>query len=62
MTFQKKTRIPIYGKLKNFVIHPELDQGLSRMAEEKECSVSSLIRRFCREGLEREMSTARTPN
>jgi len=57
MRLKQEKRIPAYGKLRNFIIDADLDQRLSTAAEDQKCSVSSLIRRFCHEGLNRDNSS-----
>ncbi|MGO9121475.1 MAG: hypothetical protein ACLQPD_28185 [Desulfomonilaceae bacterium] len=55
MNFQSKKNVPpTYGRLKNFLIDQNLDQRLASMAQQQQCSVSYLIRKYCTEGLDRE--------
>ena len=59
MKFKEKTRIPINGKLRNFLIDQLLDRRLTAAAEKENTSVSALIRRYCHEGLDRENTISR---
>jgi predicted transcriptional regulator len=52
MKSQDKKTGPGYGRLKNFFIDSDLDRRLSEVAANKNCSVSELIRRCCRETLD----------
>jgi len=60
MKSEKRRKIPVYGKLKNFVIDQNLDQQLTKAAISEKCSVSHLIRRFCHEALESMDTNSRT--
>lgn len=61
MKFSQRHRIPISGKLRNFLIDQTLDRRMTAAAEKGKCSVSSLIRRFCNEGLDRESTNSTRP-